>query len=147
MILHAGFTIVAGLIGALFIFISKISIISGTMDQQISILGTLAQVSVSMMGFMLAALAILASITDKPLIKNMANMGHFKDLLLSLFSACAFYMLSFLTASSVLLLGDYHGDWRLFLFASICSDVVATLQIGWKFWKVLSNLSSPPNIN
>jgi hypothetical protein len=144
MILHAGLILTVGFLGGLLSYIYKICIISGSWDQQISILGTAAQVSVSMMGFMLAALAILASITDRPLLKNMANMGHFKDLLLSLFTACAVYMCSFLIAGSVLVLGDYGLHWREFMFASLCSNIVATLQIGWKFWKVLSNLNVSP---
>lgn len=144
MIFHAGIILLIGVLGGSLSYIFKICIISGTLDQQISVLGTLAQVSVSMMGFMLAALAILASISDKPLLKNMANMGHFKDLLLSLFTACAVYMCTFLIAGSVLVLGDYGLHWREILFAFLCSNIIATLQIGWKFWKVLSNLNVSP---
>ncbi len=119
----------------------KLQIISGTRDQQISILGTIAQISVSMMGFMLAALAILASISDKPLIKHMANMGIFRDLLFSLFAACTIYMLAFLISGAVLVLGDCGLHWEDFLFAILSASIVATVQIGWKFWKVLSNLN------
>jgi hypothetical protein len=129
------------LLGGLFSYHYRICIACGSLDQQISILGTLTQVSVSMMGFMLAALAILASISDKPLIKHMANMGLYRDLLLSLFTACAVYMSSFLIAGSVLVLGDYGLHWKEILFATLCASIVATVQIGWKFWKVLSNLN------
>lgn len=141
MIFRTGIILAAGILGGLLSYFLNIGVIGGSPDQQVSVLGTLAQVSVSMMGFMLAALAILASISDKPLLKNMANMGHFRDLLLSLFTACAVYMFTFLIAGSVLVLGDYGMHWREFIFASLCSSIVATLQIGWKFWKVLSNLN------
>lgn len=141
MIFHASMVFVVGILSGILSYYFKISIVIGTLDQQISVLGTLAQVSVSMMGFMLAALAILASISDKPLLKNMANMGHFKDLLLSLFTASAVYMLTFLIAGSVLVFGEYGLHWRDLIFGSLCANIIATLQIGWKFWKVLSNLN------
>ena len=141
MLLHAGFTILAGLIGFFLSEHFNFSIINVSAADQLSVLGTTVQVSVSMMGFMLAALAILASISDKPLVKNMGNMGHYRDLLLSLFTACSVYMFSFLISGSVLILGDYGFHWKQVLFGSLCSNIVATIQIGWKFWKVLSNLN------
>lgn len=140
MILHAALPIIAGIFAGIGSHFSHWCIISGPWEQQISILGTVVQVSVSMMGFMLAALAILASITDKPLVKNMAKMGHYQDLLLSLFVACLVYMFSFLVSGSVLVVGDIGIEWRQVLIGALISNVTATLQIGWKFWKVLSNL-------
>lgn len=141
MILRTGLTLAVGIAVGLLSYHYSLNIIDGSRDQQISVLGTIAQISVSMMGFMLAALAILASISDKPLIKNMANLGLFKDLLLSLFTACSIYMLSFLISASVLVLGDYGVHWKNILLGAVCSSIVATAQIGWKFWKVLSNLN------
>lgn len=141
MILRTGLTLAVGIAVGLFSYHYALNIIDGSRDQQISVLGTIAQISVSMMGFMLAALAILASISDKPLIKNMANLGLFKDLLLSLFTACSIYMISFLISASVLVLGDFGMHWKDILLGAVCSSIVATVQIGWKFWKVLSNLN------
>lgn len=140
MILHAGLPIVVGILAGIGSHFAQWCIISGPWEHQISVLGTVVQVSVSMMGFMLAALAILASITDKPLVKNMAKMGHYQDLLLSLFVACLVYMFSFLVSGSVLVIGDIEFNWRPVLIGSLISNIIATLQIGWKFWKVLSNL-------
>lgn len=144
MFLHAAFTIIVGILSGFASHLCHLTIIKGTADQNISVLGTTAQISVSMMGFMLAALAILASITDKPLIKNMAHMGLFKDLLMSLFTACTLYTFSFLITESVLIIGDYGMYWREILIGSLSASLVATIQIGWKFWKVLSNLNISP---
>jgi hypothetical protein len=144
MFLHAALTIILGIISGLASHRYGLTIIKGTVDQNISVLGTTAQISVSMMGFMLAALAILASITDKPLVKNMAHMGLFKDLLMSLFTACTLYTFSFLIAESVLIIGDYGMHWREILIGALVASLIATIQIGWKFWKVLSNLNITP---
>lgn len=54
MFLHTACTAVVGLIGAVLSFYYKFSIINGAQSDQLSVLGTTVQVSVSMMGFMLA---------------------------------------------------------------------------------------------
>jgi hypothetical protein len=142
MILRPVFSVAVGILSAAASYwYKKLPIIAGTLEQQITVLGTVAQVTASMMGFMLAALAILASITDKPLVKNMVRMQHYRDLLLTLFTASAVYMIAFLLSGSVLIFGDFGFHWRHVLFGSLCGSLAALIQVGWKFWRVLSNLN------
>jgi len=48
-------------------------------------MGILAQISAAMLGFMMAVLAILASISDKKLIRNMQRTGHYHGMLRRIF--------------------------------------------------------------
>jgi len=55
------------------------------------------------MGFMLAALAILASITNEPLLLKMNKQGHYRDLLTHLFVASIIYFFIFLSFKDIYL--------------------------------------------
>lgn len=102
---------------------------------------TVVQVSASMMGFMLAALAILISIVDKPLVQNLQKSGHYKDLLNTLFIASVIFAAIFVLSSVVLIAPVAVPHWKTVLLGLLFSGTFVLLQTGWKFWLVLSNLS------
>lgn len=106
-----------------------------------SILGTVAQVSASMMGFMLAALAILASIADKPLVILMRSSGHYNDLLFSLFSTSALFACAFVISVLKLMIGIDFPFAGPCLVGAMVGGLVGLAQVGRKFWLLLINLS------
>ena len=102
--------------------------------------GTLASVGATMLGFMLAALAVLASINHTHLVNMMRTTGHYHDLLVTLFTGCALFLLC--TMSGFLLV--FNVTPRPWLMAGIvglhASALVSIVDIGRKFWMVLVNL-------
>lgn len=69
--------------------------------------GTVASISATMLGFMLAALAVLASINHTQLISMMRRTGLYEDLLLTLFVGC-FMFLVCASFGYILLFGFLH---------------------------------------
>lgn len=52
----------------------------------VSAMSVLSQIAATMLGFMMAVLAILASITNAKLIRNMQRTGHFHNMLMRIFT-------------------------------------------------------------
>jgi len=92
------------------------------------------------MGFMLAALAILASITNEPLLLKMNKQGHYRDLLTHLFVASIIYFFIFLVTAAMLVTNHSSSFIRTIVLAAMITAAVATMQVGYKFWIVLKNL-------
>ncbi|WP_233405863.1 hypothetical protein [Enterobacter roggenkampii] len=100
-----------------------------------------AQVSATLLGFLIAALAILASVTGSRLIRNMQESGHYRVLLKKIFIVSVWYALSLIV-----------GCWAvispiqfLYVSAFIClgtflASVLMLGDIGWRFWMVLKNI-------
>ena len=104
--------------------------------------GTVASISTTMLGFMLAALAVLASINHTHLVSMLRAYGHYRDLLLTmmigglLFMACAilgFTLLFGMPAETKLLCA---------LVSLHVAALVSLIDIGRKLWFVLANLRS-----
>lgn len=108
----------------------------------ISFGGSVASVGTTMLGFMLAALAVLASINHTHLVKMMRDSGHYQDLLRTMMFGCALFLVC-AVSGYVLLFGAATCPW--FLSAIIGMHVaalIALLDVGRKLWLVLSNLRS-----
>lgn len=118
---------------------------AGDMDPTVipSIAVTFAQVGASMLGFMLAAMAILATISETHLVKTMKQQGYYNDLLKTLFMGCCIFLL--LSVLGIVQLLHSNGWQTLrFFFLPICvSALISLLDLGHKFWLVLSNLNKP----
>jgi hypothetical protein len=106
--------------------------------------GLLAQISATMLGFLLAALAILASIAGQRLLRNMQKTGHYRVLLQRFFVDSLAYgvatgasLIAYLANAS--LLNASIAAITLVLFASLL-----LMDVGWRFWLVLSNLTPDP---
>lgn len=105
-----------------------------------SIASTFTQIGASMLGFMLAAMAILATISDSHLVKVMKQQGHYDDLLKTLYMGCVIYLLMAGFGVIAMFGGTYETLFK-YLFVSISvSSLVSLLDLGHKFWLVLSNL-------
>lgn len=93
----AAVVLAVGVLGGFAVFKLGPPVIDTTDLRQIS--STAAQIAATMMGFLLAALAILASIANMRLLRNMQRTGHFQVLLgrmiitaVYFFIALVFYM-------------------------------------------------------
>lgn len=102
--------------------------------------GSVASVGTTMLGFMLAALAVLASINHTHLVNMMRTTGHYKDLLVTLFTGCLLF-LACAIGGFVLLFWVLPRPWFMALLVGVhVGALVSLLDIGRKFWLVLDNL-------
>lgn len=102
--------------------------------------GAVSSVSVTMLGFMLAALAVLASINHTHLVGIMRKTGHFRDLLITLFTGCFVFLLCAIIGIG-LLFGLPAYPWLMSVLVGIhVGGLVSLMDIGRKFWLVLINL-------
>lgn len=100
-----------------------------------------ASLGATMLGFMLAALAVLASINHLQLVSAMRRTGHYKDLLATLFLGCVFMLLC-LVGGLLLLFGQHAtAAWVSVLAGLHVGALVSTVDIGRKFWLVLANIN------
>ena len=109
------------------------------------LLGLYAQVSATMLGFLLAAMAILASISGHRLIRNMQRTGHFVVLLNRFFTNTIAFGISMISAlgSSILNANLQNGAVLasgLFVFACLL-----LCDVGWRFWLVLTEIGASNN--
>lgn len=117
---------------------------SPSVQDRISVYGTVAQVCGTLGGFLLAALAIVASISNTALLKAMRESGHYDSLLKHMFTGT----LLFLTATVIcilVVLGVALPAWmQAGLFGIIASGLVVLIISGWQFWLTLVNVNRPP---
>lgn len=102
--------------------------------------GTLASISATMLGFMLAAFAILASIAGTHLVQQMQTYGHYSDLLKTMLVDCTLFLFCAVSGYA-LLFGAPAKPWLLVLIGGLhMAAVVSLIDVGRKLWLVLSNL-------
>lgn len=109
-------------------------------DGAVSFGGTVASISTTMLGFMMAALAVLASINQTHLVKMMRQYGHYKDLVHTLVFGCLLFLAC--AVLGLLMLFGLPSSPR-FLCAVVALHVgafVSLIEVGVKLWLVLTNL-------
>ena len=102
--------------------------------------GVFAQIGSTMLGFMLAALAVVASISGSKLVQVMVKTGHYHDMLQEMFLSSVLFLVCTLM-SCTLLLTSFGGE--TFLAALVGLHVAALsslLRVGKMLWLVLMNL-------
>lgn len=77
-----------------------------TSDRLVNACGVVAQIAATMMGFLLAALAVLASVANMRLVRNMQRTGHYSVLLARLFISATLFFLLMVVAVSALFFGQ-----------------------------------------
>lgn len=102
----------------------------------------LSSVAATMLGFMLAALSILASISGMDFVKRLMSSGHYKELLITLFIGC-FEILVLLIMSLILLFGTSFNEFATTVYISLLISCLALLiELGRKFWLLLNTLTN-----
>ncbi|MBK1711289.1 hypothetical protein CKO43_00670 [Rubrivivax gelatinosus] len=106
-----------------------------------AIAGAATSVGATLLGFMLAALAVLASVNNTHLVQMMRRSGHYRDLLETLFAGCA-VMLACTVLGFGLLLGITPSKLVISLLVAVHVGALASvLDAGRKFWLLLAHLS------
>lgn len=131
---------VAGLLGALGAYFYSVfpKFVDAAAVAQFA--GTLASIAATMLGFMLAALAVIASISNTHLVNMMRKTGHYLDLLKTLFLGCLLF-LWIAVAGLTLVFGVQPSPWFLSMLMGLhLAALLSLLDIGRKFWMVLANI-------
>lgn len=106
-------------------------------------IGIAAQISATMLGFLIAALSILASISGHRLLRNMQKTGHYQVLLRRLFWNSGAYAVAMIASFVAVLING-----SIFIPSSLLALILFTyaclflIDIGWRFWLVLANLGA-----
>ncbi|WP_157659071.1 hypothetical protein [Thauera butanivorans] len=107
-----------------------------------SAVGIGAQISATMLGFLIAAMSILASISGHRLLRNMQRTGHYRVLLRRLFWNASAYGVSMALAVGGVVLKGAWFDWvALLTLSCFIFSTLLLVDIAWRFWLVLSNIS------
>ncbi|MEO5335005.1 MAG: hypothetical protein H7839_23575 [Magnetococcus sp. YQC-5] len=103
--------------------------------------GTLASVSSTVLGFIIAAMAILSSVEKTLLIENMIKAGYYAQLIWEFFVSAVFFFLALTLSIACLFLGPPLLAWVLSgVFWAIVTASGFLLVAGYHFYLVLSNL-------
>lgn len=109
----------------------------------VSIGSTIASVGATMLGFLLAALAVLASINHTHLVQMMWKTGHYRDLLQTIMFDCFAFFACMVTG----LLIVFRVELPVWLWGGVlaihAAAIASLLDVGRKLWLVLVNLNGP----
>jgi len=109
-----------------------------------SAVGVIAQLSGTMVGFVLAALAILTAMGDSPLIRNMLRTGHFQLLLRRMLVCMIVFGVSTLIGATYLFIPVLTSIHCYVLLSISFFAMLLLSDVCRKFWIVLSNLNPVP---
>ena len=102
--------------------------------------GTVASISTTMLGFLLAALAVLASISHTHLLGVMREHGHYRDLLNTMLVGFVFFLSCAIEGFSVLFGLTLTPVLGSAIVGTHVAAFMALLDVGRKLWLVLRNL-------
>ena len=102
--------------------------------------GSVASISSTMLGFLLAALAVLASISHTHLLKVMREQGYYRDLLDTMLIGFLLFLLCAISGFCLLFEMQLSSKVGMVLIGLHTAAVVSLLDIGRKLWLVLRNL-------
>lgn len=111
-----------------------------TLSSSAAAVGILAQIATTMLGFMMAVLAILASISNTRLVRNLQRTGHFHRLLIVTFSGNIGLAAVTIISLLVTFRPDFLASMAPYLFYTC---LFTTLVFGGTMvmlWKVLTHL-------
>lgn len=95
-----------------------------------------------MLGFMLAALAILVSVANSKLVVIMRRTGHYDDLLRTILLGCVLFLCIALGGFALLFGLAPDKKFLMLLLGFHAAALVSLIDIGRKFRLVLVNLPS-----
>lgn len=118
----------------------RLDMVPGAPADPVAFGGTMASIHATMLGFMLAALAVLASINHTHLVAMMHRTGHYKNLLATLFTGCCLFLVTAIIAISIMFGLPARPQIMAVLVGLHLGCLVSLLDIGRKFWLVLTSL-------
>lgn len=105
-------------------------------------ISTITSLSASMLGFILASLAILASISNTAMISNMKKTGHFDFLLERMFICLSILGVVTLTCIVMSLIKNARQEFLYILIFLISVSAASISDVLNKFWVLLKHLKS-----
>lgn len=105
--------------------------------------GILAQLSGTMLGFVLAALAILTTLGNTTLVANMQQTGHFSMLLKRMFGSVVAFGFVTVVGAALLFVPTIDIKWMYSLIGIAIFSILLLADVCRKLWVVLENLSIP----
>ncbi|WP_304305866.1 hypothetical protein [Pseudacidovorax intermedius] len=114
----------------------------GSVAESMQFGGSIASIAVTMLGFMLAALAVLASINHTHLVSMMKRTGHYSDLLRSFFIGASMFLFCAVFGYALLFGAPTRTSFLAIGLGIHIGAFVVLLDCGRKFWLVLTNLRS-----
>jgi len=109
-------------------------------------LSSIASATITLLGFIIAAITILMSIDDRLLIKRMKQSGHYKNLINSMsYTAVLMFITTVFAFVSSFMQGEFH------LMSTAITVAITTLaflvfaRTCYKLWRVMITLSSQQN--
>lgn len=103
--------------------------------------GIFAQIAATMLGFLIAALSILASISSHRLLRKMQQEGHYRVLLRRFFINSTAYAVAMLAAFVVIIFKKNFPLTMISAFVTFSFATLLLVDIGWRLWLVLHNLT------
>ncbi|MDV0786230.1 hypothetical protein VC623_16560 [Citrobacter amalonaticus] len=107
-----------------------------------NLMTTLAGVFATLLGFIITAITLLASLLDKPLIRNMQKTGHYRRLMTDAFDTCMVLLVVVMTCLVGLMLTE---SWQTKLIAVITGLVMTAVlylcQTGRRLFNIIHVLS------
>jgi hypothetical protein len=102
--------------------------------------GSVASISTTMLGFLLAVLAVLASISHTHLLKVMREQGYYHDLLNTMLIGFLLFLFCAISGFGLLFGIQLTPKIGFMLVGLHTAAVTSLLDIGRKLWLVLRNL-------
>ena len=102
--------------------------------------GSVASISTTMLGFLLAALAVLASISHTHLLKVMREQGYYRDLLDTMLIGFLLFLFCAISGFGLLFGIQLTPKFGFVLVGLHTAAVISLFDIGRKLWLVLRNL-------
>lgn len=101
----------------------------------------IAQLSGTMLGFVLATLAILTTVLDTVLVRNMQRTGHFRVLLRRMLCSIGAFGLATI-GGTIIIFVPIPLEWHACILISVAMLALSVLlDVCTKFWVVLKNLA------
>lgn len=104
--------------------------------------GIFAQIAATMLGFLIAAISIIASISSNKFIKELKKSGHYDNLLRTLFFCSSAYAVAMITSLGALMTKLCFPWPPLISLATFSFATLLLIDVGRKLWLVLNNLST-----
>lgn len=107
--------------------------------------GTIAQIAMTLAGFILTSMAIFAAFGDKPLVKNMYKSGHASNLIVHMYIAIFFSVLVSIAGIWVLIMPAPGQMASSLLVGLSVSCLTAIFGVMRKLWYVLHFVHGDPS--
>ncbi len=125
-------------VGVCFMF--QESILSIDPNQANEVLKTLITLYGTLLGFVLTLMAIVISLSDKPIVKNMTKSGHYSNLLTSNKVLSFLYFCSLAVFMITLMINELKPQFYLISIFFTMFVAIYSLRTAYKFFQVFKHI-------